>query len=286
MCPHPHSASRCSSRPCLLHPLARCCVRLCISAGSAPEAELVGTVFPLCPCAPLDLSEEGEPSVTPGRLPCSADVAASRESFSTLDRVVEARPRAPSLEVEAQQGSAPSLVAREWSSMSPGYASSAPSVLMASLPPRSCVQPHGGLQAGRRIDGVEALASVPPERVGACSRSRAGVEAPASAPPLCGAAAPVVSPRLRVILERTAVRPRPTVCRISDAVSMPAHALGAKTETVRRIAIRAAVAADNARRCPACAGAEPGSVAIEVAGVPGPQAMMVGTPVGNSVMCG
>lgn len=78
-----------------------------------------------------------------------------------------------------------------------------------------------------------------------------------SAPPQCDAATLVVSPRLRVILERAAVRPRPSVRNISDAVSMAENALGVKTETVRRMAIRAAVAADAARRRADHAGDEP-----------------------------
>jgi len=199
-------------------------------------------MLPLYSGSPCVVSDESIPFITPGHPSFSAAPVAPGELISAPDSEVEARP-APSLEVEAR-GAAPLLVAQGRSSPSLAYASSAPSVLLASPAHHSYEQTH----VCRSADGVEAPACAPPTRVSEATRSCEGVVEPVSATPQCGVAAPVVSPRLRVILERAAVRPRPTVRSISEAVSMAEHALGVKTETIRRMAIRAAVAADTSLR--------------------------------------
>jgi len=104
--------------------------------------------------------------------------------------------------------------------------------------------------------GVEAPPTLhaPPLGVEAASLSLApplSVEGPylsltPSLAPPPGVEAPSLSltPRMRAVCERTSVRPRGGITSIMDAISMKSDALGRKTEAIRRMALRAAVASD------------------------------------------
>lgn len=57
-------------------------------------------------------------------------------------------------------------------------------------------------------------------------------------------AVPPLTPRMSSVYERTSVRPHDSVRSILDAIDMPPHLLGKKTEALRRIALREAVESD------------------------------------------
>mmetsp|Transcript_12432 Transcript_12432/g.30992 ORF Transcript_12432/g.30992 Transcript_12432/m.30992 type:complete len:272 (+) Transcript_12432:247-1062(+) len=67
---------------------------------------------------------------------------------------------------------------------------------------------------------------------------------PVHTPPLGVEAPPPLTPRMRAVYERTSVRPRGGINSIHDAISMRSDALGRKTEAIRRMALRAAIACD------------------------------------------
>jgi len=108
--------------------------------------------------------------------------------------------------------------------------------------------------------GVEAPPTLhaPPLGVEAASLSLApplSVEGPylsltPSLAPPPGVEAPSLSltPRMRAVCERTSVRPRGGITSIMDAISMKSDALGRKTEAIRRMALRAAIACDRSAR--------------------------------------